>query len=581
MRAKFNTASENIKNTFLKDGPHTSIKNCLERLLKYYPDKLILGELDEERKNLVHWDGKQVFWEIQNLGDGLIAYGFKGSHIAVISENSCRYVLADTCISSGVGVVIPLDKDASEDLTATLLNRCDADVVMCTKALLKKVEAVKPHCPLLKTVILMDKKVDGYLFWDEIVAKGKEVPQDANCYRNKEMDMNAPAKIIFTSGTTGANKGVVLTNTNLTVNMQNCLDTIRTKFYNNISMSVLPMHHSTEINTHVIARIGSGELTYVCHSLRNIMADMKVYKPHLITVVPMVANAFYKGIWDAAEKQGKADKLRMGIKINRLFRLFGIDKSHEIFKEVFEPFGGNLNQIICGGSGLNPDVVKGFNDLGVLLCNGYGITECGPLVSLNSETLHDYRSVGRPCPQSEVKIYNPDEDGVGEICVRGKSVFSGYYKDEENTRKVMDSDGFFHTGDNGYLDEKGRIVFSGRIKNTIVLSNGKNVAPEEIEELLAIRLTYATDIVVFPSTFKQGKISQETIVAGIYIADEGIRKDTKRVSEDVRMVNATLPAYKKVNFVMLADCEYPKTSTRKIKRTGLPETVDTSVGFTV
>jgi len=549
--------------TLLKDGDYESIRQMLGRIRDYAPDRQVLAELDRN-KNIVYYTSKDLYEEVMNLGDGLLDLGLGGAHIAIISENCCRYVIADICISSGVGVVTPIDANAPAALMGTLLGKCDATAAFCSSDCLGLLKEAKEFCPALETVITMDKKVEGLPYYGELVERGRELAP-RSVYRNLTLDLDAPAKILFTSGTTGANKGVVLSNANLAANMMNCLDSIMVAG-ENTSMSVLPMHHATEINTHIMARIGCARLTYVNDNMRNMMANIKIFKPDVITVVPMIANAFYRNIWAGAKKAGKDEKLRKGIKLCNFLRKFGVDKTHELFPDVFAPFGGNLNMIVCGGSMLNPVVIKGMNDLGIHIENGYGITECGPLISINGDTLSEHLSVGRPCPGLEAKLVNVDSDGIGELCIKGKSVSQGYYKDPEATAAVFDKDGFFNTGDSAKIDSNGRILLMGRKKNTIVLSNGKNICPEEVENIIETNLDYAEDIVVYQASFK----GREVLCAGLYISDEARRADRKALAADIAKVNAVLPSYKRIEYVELPAAAYEKTSTRKIKRTQLP-----------
>lgn len=564
MKKKFLTERQMNRDILLKDGDYESIRQVLERIASIIPDSRILAELDQD-KNIVYYTSKDICEEVMNLGDGLIDAGLKDAHIAIVAENSVRYILSDICISSGVGVVTPIDREAPVDLLVTLLNKCDADAAICDAKVVKTLEEVKDKCPRIKTLITIDKPMEGFLSYDDLVKRGAAL-KDKSIYRNIKLDLDAPAKILFTSGTTGANKGVVLTNANLAANIINCMDTIMAT-PENTSMSVLPMHHATEINTHIMTRVASGRLTYINDNMRNMMTNIRIFKPNCITVVPMIANAFYKGIWTNAAKLGKAEKLKKGIKISNLLRKFGKDKTHSMFADLFAPFGGNLEFIVCGGSMLNPEVVKGFNDLGVRMENGYGITECGPLISLNGETLKEHLSVGKPCPGLEAKLINVNEEGVGELCIRGKSVAMGYYKDEEATRKVFMEDGFFNTGDSARIDAEGRIFLVGRKKNTIVLENGKNICPEEVENVIESNLSYADEVVVYHPTYD----GRPLLCAGLYISDETRRADRDAILSDIKKANSLLPPYKRIDYIEIVDKPYEKTSTRKIKRTLLPE----------
>ena len=565
---KFRTEREYQSTSLLKEGDYRSIREMLTRINRLIPDTRVLAYLDKDKK-IQHITAHELYEEVMCLGDGMIDAGLAGAHIAIVSENCCRYVIADIAISSGVGVVTPIDCNAPVALMQQLLTKCDADAVLCGAGYLDIVREAQKECPRVKTLITIDRKVTGVPFYEELVEKGRSMAE-ASAYREIELDLDAPAKILFTSGTTGANKGVILTNANLTANMLNCLDVIQVDEGENTSMSVLPMHHATKINTHIMARIGCGRLTYINDNMRNMMANIKIFQPTVLTVVPMIAAAFYKNIWASAKKAGMDKKLRKGIKLCNLLRKFGVDRTHELFKDVYAPFGGKLKLIVCGGSMLNPVVIKGMNDLGIRIHNGYGITECGPLISMNAETLREHLSVGKPCPALEAKIVNPDETGVGDLCVRGKNVAKGYYKDPEATAEVFGADGFFNTGDSARIDSRGRIFLMGRKKNTIVLSNGKNICPEEVENVIESNLDYANDIVVYQAELRSGNFVRETLVAGLYIEDPDKRADIAALIADFKRINALLPDYKRIEYIELPAQEYEKTSTRKIRRATLP-----------
>ena len=558
---KFLTEREYHKNFLLKDGDYKSTKEILERIANYIANDNIFGELDED-KNIIYHTSTDLLNDVENLGDGLIAMGLEGKHIAISADNSYLYVVADLSVSGGVGVVTPIDKDAPEELLVTLLNKCDADAIICSKHVLNKIENIKEKCEKLKTIITIDAKVDDLPYIKEVVELGKK-EENRGVYHNKELDLSAPAKLLFTSGTTGANKCVILSQNNLAANAINCMDVIKVAHgIENTSMSVLPMHHATEINTHIMGRIASGRLTYICDSMKNMMTSIKIFKPAVITVVPMIANAFYNNIWLNAKKAGKEEKLKKGIKLCKLLNKFGIDISRKLLKDVYAPFGGNLKEIVVGGAVLNPEVVKGFRDLGVFMINGYGITECGPLISMNADTLKEVNSVGKACPGLEVKLVNLNEDGVGELCVKGKSVSLGYYKDEKATKEVFMDDGYFNTGDLARIDKNGLIFLTGRKKNAIVLKNGKNISPEEIETEVQNNIPYCKDIVVYVAEHKNNNI----LCAGVYIEDETIREDKDKIRKDFLELNKKLPNYKQIQYINISKEEYVKTSTRKIKR---------------
>lgn len=561
----YRTERQMLKNTLLKKGDYKNTREIFERVAKFYPDKQILAELNED-KQIVYYTASDVLKTERAIGEGLLARGYKGKHIAIIATNSYRYLLTDLAIAGGVGVVVPIDKDASEEQTATLLSRADVEIAICSADVLKKVERAIQNSKLLIALITMDRRVDGYLSLDDVIAEGKKIENGP--YVTQELDLDAPCEILFTSGTTGANKGVIMTQRNMAANIMNCLDVIKGEKNNNTSMSILPMHHATEINTHIMPRLGAARLTYINGSMKEMMTNIKIFKPAIITVVPMIANAFYKNIWANAKKQGKEEKLKKGIKLCALLSKFGIDITHKLFKDLYAPFGGNLKQIVCGGAPLNPEVVNGLKDLGIFIINGFGITECGPLVSMNTDPYTEVYSIGTACPGLKVKIIDKDENGVGELCVKGASVSKGYYKDEDGTKQVYE-EGYFHTGDLVRMDDKQRLFIAGRKKNLIVLANGKNVFPEELETQIANGIPYIKDVVVFEGAYKKNDADTD-VIAAMFNIDPEVKVSDEQLLSDFRELNKTLPSYKRIGYLEKIDGEFVKNATKKIVR---PEAV--------
>lgn len=552
------------RNTLLKDGDYESTKQVFERIATYIPNAQILAELND-KKEIIYHTSKDILEDIESVGDGLISLGLEDKHIALLAENSYRYLICDMSIAGGVGVVIPIDKDAEDNLLVTLLEKCEADAIICSAYLIKKIERILPRCPRIKDVITIDKKVENYVTLNEVIEKGLALSEKAY-YKNKNLDLDKVCEILFTSGTTGANKAVMLNQKNLSANIINCGDTIKAETKNNTSMSVLPMHHSTEINTHIMPRIAYGRLTYISSNMKDMMTNIKIFKPYIIVVVPMIANAFFKNIWLNAKKQGKEEKLKKGIKLCKFLKKFGIDATHKLFKDLYEPFGGNLKQIICGGAPLDPDVVRGLTDLGIYILNAYGITECGPLVSMNTDTWTDSASIGKPAPLLEIKVFDPDENGIGELCVRGKSVCSGYYKDPESTKLVFDNDNFFHTGDLVKRKEDGTLYIAGRKKNLIVLDNGKNVFPEELEQEIVTKIKYIKEAVVFEENIKVKNEIKKAICAMVVLNDENKDISKEVILNDFRVLNNNLAVYKKIAYVEIEDTDFAKNPSKKIIR---------------
>ncbi|MDD6011838.1 MAG: AMP-binding protein, partial [Oscillospiraceae bacterium] len=360
------------------------------------------------------------------------------------------------------------------------------------------------------------------------------------------------ATIVYTSGTTGKSKGVMLSHKNVTASAVASAKVIQ----GTNAIGFLPMNHlfawaSALFLSNVFQAWG-----YICRSLKDVPGDMKKYHPQNMAGVPMLVETIYKTIWRKAEEKGSADKLRKGIKISNFLRKFGIDIRRKLFKEVLDGLGGSLEYIVCGGAYLDPKYEKGMNDLGIDILCAYGTTECSPGVTLNTQMDHRSGSCGKAMLCCEVKINNPDEDGVGEIYVKGDNVMMGYYEDEEATASVFDGD-WFKTGDFGYMDEDGYLYFVGREKNLIVLSNGKNVAPEELEDQL-MKIEYVKEVVVY---------GENDLINAEFYLDETICPDAKtQIKKDVDEFNRSLPQYKRIRKVNTRDTEFPKTTTLKIKR---------------
>lgn len=538
-------------------GPYVSVKDMLRRTAEYFGDAPALQEICAGQ--VVSHSFRQVLGDVETLGEGLIAAGLEGRHIAICADNSYRYIISYLAISCGAGVAVPVDKDAPEAHFAELLCKCDAHALICSAHVLKKAEAVWGACPFLQKVILIEGEEEGYECFDEIAAEGLRIAP-IGYYSSLEPAPDALAAMFFTSGTTGANKCVMRTQGNLIANIMNCIELMKGE---TPLVSMLPMNHIA-VNNDIVSRLAVGKLSCINGSIKDFMANLQVFRPKMLSAVPMFVEMIRRGIWQGAEKQGKAEQLRQAVQMSNGLLEKGIDRRAEIFREVLAPFGG-IEMIGLGGAPVSPDLVRGMHDVGVDLVTGYGVTECGPLISMNFDTMNDPDSIGVVVPHTEVKIDRPDDEGVGEILARGPSVSSGYYKDQDATRKAFTEDGWFRTGDYGRM-ESGRLYLQGRKKNLIVLSNGKNVSPEELEHMLSVHLPYVREAVVYAAdTDVRGRLA--TLITAAVVtdlpADETL---AQKITEDFRRVNDLLPQYKKIHCVQLHSAEFEKNAMRKIIR---------------
>lgn len=522
--------------------------------------------------------------DVDALGTALLELGLKGKCIAVIGENRYEWCVSYLAVTGGAGIVVPIDRELHISEINNILGRCNADAIIysgkhndCMKKLSAEIQSVKYF-------INMDESRDSdfYLSFKGLVERGKELlALDRLDYVAAEIDRDALAVLLFTSGTTGLAKGVMLSHRNICSNVVSVRSTVLVDT-NDTSLSILPMHHTYECTIGFLAFIYSGATISFNEGLKHIARNLKEMKPTVLVVVPLILENLYKKIWTQAGKQkfGRL-KLKLALIITAILNhLFRIDIANRVFKQVHDNVGGRLRLILTGAAAIDPSVSKGFRRMGIKVLQGYGLTECAPLVTGNRD--HEYRdsSVGKVLPGVEVKINNPDENGVGEILVKGENVMLGYYKDEEETGRNL-INGWFHTGDLGMVDKSGYVYITGRSKNIIITNNGKNVYPEELEASINKNPCVQESLV-------SGEIDRTTgethIHAHILPNLEYIKEKFKGVSltkdellklfnEIVKSINKDLPIYRRIRKFTLRESEFIKTTTKKIKRY-CPENVE-------
>ncbi|MCM0648128.1 AMP-binding protein [Clostridium swellfunianum] len=544
------------------------IRVLLKRGARLYSDRIAYKEVGP-KKQIYEYKYSQLESDVDALGTKLLQMGMKGYHIAVLGENSYAWVVSYLTVVNGVGVVIPMDKELTDEDICKLIVQSDTDAIICSDTFAQSVKNILSACPNVKHCIVMNPKKEYPEFFNmkDLTNEGKElIEKGSREYLDADIDVEAVCEIVFTSGTTGANKGVMLSHKSIMAVVHGALSLIDAR---GISFSVLPINHTYECSCHILGGIYSGITVCFNDSLKRVVDNMKLFKPNMTLMVPLFVESMYKKIWKEAEKNNLDKHLRYGIKVSNLIRKIGIDARRLFFKPVLKSFGGNLNQIVCGGAPLREEIIKGLSDFGIEILNGYGITECGPLVSTNSFIKKKPGSVGRIIPDCQVRIYDPQKRGYGEIQVKGDNVMLGYYKDEENTKLSFTEDGWLKTGDLGYIDKHNFLYINGREKNLIILSNGKNVHPEEIEDIITEKLNYVKEVVVYaPSSVDD---FSECINAAVYIDEEfltsnGIASARDKLNNDIRLLNRNLPAYKRIADVFISESEFEKTTTKKIKR---------------
>ncbi len=490
---------------------------------------------------------RQMHYDTKGLGQYLDSVGMKGKKIAILSENSYYWITCYYSIITGTNVAIPLDPKLPFEELAELMVRSKCDAIYYSDEFAGAVELMK------KTDgVVLQEYIRIEDFYD-IIEKGQAMLKaGARCYLEDTVKPEDLAVIVFTSGTTGKSKGVMLSHRNIATDVITSCRVLT----GGHAIGFLPLHHAFSWVSALFSGTLITEYGFICRSIKDIQKDLATYHPQNFAAVPLAVETIYKKIWYTAKKNGKEDVLKKGLKISGFLQKFGIDIRRKLFKEIIDNLGGELEVIICGGAYLDEKYEKGMYDFGIQIINGYGITECSPAVTCNRLDNFKFGSAGVPLPCNEIKINDPDEDGVGEIYVRGSNVMMGYYDDPEATAEAFDGD-WFKTGDYGYIDKDGFLFFRGRKKNLIVLSNGKNVSPEEIEDKLST-IDYVKEVVVY---------EENNFITAEFFLDTVSTPDAKeRIKNDVNEINKKMPMYKQVARVKTRDTEFPKTTTLKILR---------------
>ena len=502
------------------------------------------------------------------MGTALTTINMNDKHIAVIGENSYEWITVYLTALQSNGVFVPIDKELTYEEIVYILKNSDSEVLFFSKKYEKHINQLKEDLPKIKYFIGFDNEKDNgnVLSYRIFMEKGRKELQKGN----KEYisiiheDINGLKMLVYTSGTTGIAKGVMLSEHNLVSSVYYGLQvsTVYTK-----CLSVLPYHHTYEAVSGLLVAIHKHVTICINDSLKNVLKNLQLYKPDYIYLVPAFAEIFYKNIWNNAEKSGKASGLRFLIALSNFLRKFGIDKRKTFFKSIHEAFGGNLRKIVAGGAPIRYEIGKFFNDIGIPLIAGYGITECSPLVSVNMDDFNDPSTAGILLPCAEIKFQNINENGDGEICVKGDIVMMGYYKDSEKTNRVL-KEGWFNTEDYGRFNEKGQLIINGRKKNIIVLKNGKNVYPEEIENYI-YKIPYIADAIVKSDKDNNGE--EVSLCAEVFLNKEKIEElkfdnVEEQLKKDIAKNTKELPAYKHISRVEIRNKDFEKTTTNKIKR---------------
>ena len=550
----------------------TDLKDMLKQTGEVYGNRpAYIFKDNGSMKTISH---KEFRDEINALGTVLINMGLKDKRIAVISENRYEWELSYLAVAMGTGIIVPLDKALPENEIESLIIRSEVEAIIYSSKYDESMAKIqKQGNTKLKYFISMDLEKNDFNKYSlkEITKKGKELLNNGNKeFIESNINNNEMTIMLFTSGTTNQSKAVMLSQKNICTNVKD----IRSVFELDETdrfLSFLPLHHTFECTVGFLYPLSVGGSIIFSKGVRHIADELKNFKITAMICVPVVFEKMYDKLMKAIEEKGKMPTVKKGIKISNCLLKVGIDIRKKLFKEIHDNLGGCLRVMVAGGAALSPEKEKGFWDLGFNVLQGYGLTETSPVIAAELTKQKRLSSIGKKFPSVEVKIDEPDKEGVGELLAKGDSVMLGYYNNEEANKEVFTEDGWFRTGDLAKIDKNGYLYISGRKKFVIVLKNGKNVYPEEIESLLE-KSELIKECMVFGMPARDGDV---TLSVEVCYDKDYIQKQLGEISEEeirnkiwnwVKEVNKTMPKYKYVKKLILTDKELVKTTTLKIKR---------------
>ena len=558
--------------------PVVNFKQLIEDRTALYGDLPLFYEKPSHQEPYQVYTYNDVYKRVNCIGTALHARGFRGARLSIIGDNSYGWSTAYLAIVCGTGVAVPLDKELTTAEIEQLLITAEVEAVFYSQKFSDVFEEIRKNGKTKITLYVNNDRhpkdlKDYEVPVADLIAEGEKLLDDGNRdYLDAQIDAEKMVILLFTSGTTGFAKGVMLSHKNIAAELMipNTVMGITPadKFF-----SFLPLHHTYECTCGFLVPYAQGASIAYCEGLRYILDNIKEAKPTVFLAVPLLFENFYRKIWQNARKGGKENLLKRVVKINRVTKKIGIDIGKIFFKQIRETFGGNMRIFIAGGAAINPEIIEGFNDFGVNMLQGYGLTECSPICALNPVHGGKSEGAGYLVPGFEARVKDADpETGIGEILIKGDMVMMGYYDNEAATAEAI-QDGWYHTGDYGYIDDERFVHLTGRKKSVIITKNGKNVFPEELEYLLSISPVFG-EMMVFEV---EAGLSNDTIIAVVTIPNKeelterfGEEYTTEQVGkllwEEVDKVNEDLPIFKKIRKVYVREEPFEATTSKKIKR---------------
>ncbi|MBD9158443.1 MAG: long-chain fatty acid--CoA ligase [Clostridiales bacterium] len=552
---------------------YSDLKEMLQESGKKFGDRPAYIFKTEKKDKFMEITHKEFRDEINNLGTKLIDMGLKDKRIAVISENRYEWAVDYLAVATGVGVIVPLDKALPDNEIENLIIRSEVEAIFYSKKYNEVMNKIKEQKNTnLKYFISMDleKEEDGIKSQKELTEQGKVLIDNGNKeFLNAKIDNEKMGIMLFTSGTTAMSKAVMLSHKNICSNLADITSVIKVTEKDRF-LSFLPLHHTFECTVGFLYPISVGGAICFCDGIRHIAENIKEYKITAMISVPILFESMYKKVMKGIEKKGKLETVKKGMKISQFLLKFGIDIRKQLFKEIHQTLGEDARLFVSGGAALDPETEKGFNAMGFTMYQGYGLTESSPVIAAEDDKYQRIGSIGKAFPSIEAKIINPDEDGIGELVAKGPSIMLGYYNNEEATKETLEGE-WLHTGDLARIDKDGYIFISGRKKFVIVLKNGKNIFPEELETLVN-KIEGVKESFVYGRPEDDGdyKICAKLVYDPEVVKEKYGTTDEKELKDilwkEVKKVNKEMPAYKYIRDISVTDKELIKTTTQKTKR---------------
>ena len=555
--------------TFFEYQNFTNVKDIIYYSVDKYRENrafIIKEKVGEEvkYKNISYGDFLE---EVNSLGTGLFRLGLKGKRIGIIAKNRYEWVLSYVACLLGGMIAVPLDKGLTDLEIENSILRSKIDAIIFEDKLLGIIEEIRAKGNSnLKEYICMDKNKEFKSIEDIKISGKKRLEEGDNSFKEVKINDKELASLVFTSGTSSTSKIVMLSQFNIAQNIHS-MQLVEDFRSTDVNLAFLPLHH-TFGSTGQLIMLSSGITTAFPDGLRYIAQNLKEYKVTFFVGVPILVEAIYKNVMKEIERQKKTKLIKIAKVFTKFLLKFHIDIRRKVFAQIIEQLGG-LRFVISGAAALDKEVEKGFNDLGILTIQGYGLTEASPVIAAENYKYRKYGSIGLPMPNVEVRIEDKNEEGIGELIAKGPNIMLGYYENEEETKETL-KDGWLYTGDLAYMDKEGFIYITGRKKNLIVLKNGKKIFPEELEDLVS-KLDLVSECMVF------GLPKEDDVVLSVKVKlDEEVVKEKypdlseekikKVLWEQIKGINKKMPTYKYMKHLFIEKGEFIKTTTNKIKR---------------